>query len=255
MPADLTYQQRPLYFRQSDGALVLRPAGRLVNEDNLWGNCPLINYLLDPTFAVLFDEPFVTYDASNDWTLTQATAGSAAISTTVPGALTMDAGSSTANQGAQIQRLKSAFLPAANKSLWFEVTAVVGTALTGQFFLGLAASDTTIIAAGAMSTNNRIGWTGVAGDGVVQFDVDKAGVASQTTGVTLSLTVPHTLGFFYDGAADTVQQYIDGVAVGSVISTTNIPKAAAIYPSFVCQSSGTTQPTVTLSGLRVFQLR
>ena len=257
MPPDTLYN-RDVYLRIGDSAtpdaLVVRPPGLVVNNDNLWGNCPLMSYLLDPTFATLYDEPFNTYDATNDWTLTQVTAGTAVISTTVPGALLLDAGDSTAHHGAQIQRLKAAFLPAANKSLWFEVKALAGTALTGEFFLGLAASDTTIIASGAQSTNNRIGWTGVAGDGVMQFDVDKAGVGSLTTGVTLSITVAHTLGFYYDGAADTVQQYIDGVAVGSAIATTYIPKLV-VYPSFVCQSSGTSEPTLTISALRVFQLR
>ncbi len=253
----------PLYFEQggkimrlrtNDGLFGSAGTGIIGSEDELWGNCPLLSHFLDPMLAVLYDEPFVTYDSTNDWTGTQATAGSAAISTTVPGALTLDAGDTTAHHGFQIQRLKAMFLPAAGKDLWFEVKALVGTALTGEFFLGLAASDTTIIAAGAMSTNNRIGWTGVAGDGVMQFDSDKAGTGSQSTGVTLSLTVPHTLGFYYDSTADTIQQFIDGVAVGTPIATANIPKLA-LYPSFVCQGTGTTQPTLTISGLRVFQLR
>lgn len=250
--ADNNVQQN-VFLQQGGNRLVLRPSGLLVCEDLLWGNCPLVNALLDPTFAVHYDEPFVTYDATNDWTLTQATAGTAAISTTVPGALTLNSGDTTAHHGTQIQRLKAAFVPAANKSIWFEVTALV-SALTGEFFLGLAASDTTIIGSGAMTTNNRIGWTGVAGDGVMQFDADKAGTGSQTTGVTLSTSTSHTLGFYYDGAADTVQQYIDGVAVGSAIATTYIPKLV-VYPSFVCQNQSTDQATLTISALRVFQLR
>ena len=62
------------------------------------------------------------------------------------------------------------------------------------------------------------------------------------------------LGFFYDGVADTVQQYIDGVATGSAIATTYIPKAA-VYPSFVCQSDGTDRPNLIVKGYRVVQLR
>lgn len=253
-----TSEQTNVYRRQSDQAIVLRgTAGLIVSEDGLWGNCPFLPALLDPTVAVWLEEEFLSYNKAatdGDYTQTTVTAGSAAISTTVPGALTLDAGDSTAHHGVQIQRLKSAFVPAANKSLWFEATVLLGTALTGEFFVGLAASDSTIIAAGAMSTNNRIGWTGVAGDGVMQFDCDKAGVGSQTSGVTLSITVPHTLGFYYDGVADTVQQYIDGVAVGSPVATANVPKLV-IYPSFVCQSAGTSQPTMTVSGYRAFQLR
>lgn len=252
--------QNPLYTKRGGKHMVLRNTGVLATmgnietEDLLWGDCPIVPALLDPTLGVLYDEPFVTYDATNDWTLTQATAGSAAVSTTVPGALTLNAGDTTAHHGVQIQRKVCAIIPASGKDIWFEATVLLGTALTGEFFLGLAAVDTTIIASGAMTTNNRIGWTGVAGDGVMQFDSDKAGTGQQSTGVTLSLTVPHVLGFRYDGQADTLQQYIDGVAVGSAIATTYIPKLV-IYPSFVCQNQGTDQPTMTISGLRVFQLR
>lgn len=240
-------------YRGQDGNLHTNGA-MIVPDHNLWGNCPISKYWHVPANSVVYDEPFTGYDSTNDWTLTQATSGSAAISTTIPGALTIDAGASTAHQGAQIQRKVAAFIPAANKSIWFECTVQVGTALTGEFFVGLAAVDTTIIAAGAMSTNNRVGWTGVAGDGVLQFDCDKAGAGAQSTGVALSLTVPHKLGFYYDGVADTIQQYIDGVAVGAAVATSNIPKLV-IYPSCVCQSSGTTQPTMTVSALRVVQLR
>lgn len=254
--ADASYADA-IHMRHGATKLVVRPAGRLVNEDELWGNCPIINYFLDPTLAVLLDDPFVSYDATattGDWTGTQATAGSAAISTVYPGALLMDAGDTTAHHGFQIQRKKANFLPASGKDLWFEVL-LRPSFLTGEFFAGLAAVDTTIIAAGAQSTNNRIGWTGVAGDGVLSFDCDKAGVSSQTTGVTLSTSAFKAIGFFYDSSADTVQQYIDGVAVGSAIATTYIPKAAVICPSFVCQNQGSDQVTLAVAALRVFQLR
>lgn len=246
--------QTATYFRQGGNALVLRGLdGVLQSEDLLWGNCPISAYLLDPTLGVLLDEPFVQYDATNDWTLTQATGGTAAISTTVPGALLLDSGDTTAHHGPQIQRKVSAFIPAAGKDLWFECR-VKPSFLTGEFFFGLAAVDTTIIASGAQSTNNRIGWTGVAGDGVMQFDSDKAGTGSQTTGVTLPTSAFTALGFYYDGTADTVQQFVNGVAVGSAIATTYIPKLV-IYPSFVCQNQGTDEATLLIGGFRVFQLR
>lgn len=250
--------QAPVYNRQGSNAVVLRgTSGTLQSEDLLWGNCPFSAWLLDPTIGIHLCEDFSCYDKAatdGDYVQTTVTAGSGAISTTVPGSLLLDAGDSTATHGVQIQRVKSMFLPASGKDLWFEATILLGTALTIQAFVGLAAIDTTIIASSAQSTNNRIGWTGVAGDGVMQFDCDKAGATSLTTGVTLSITVAHTLGFYYDGTADTVQQFIDGVAVGSAIATANVPKLA-VYPSFVCQSSGTSQPTMTIQGYRVFQLR
>jgi hypothetical protein len=243
-----------IYFPQGNNHLRVREAnGRILSEDELWGDCPILNYFLNPSFALLDDECFVGYDATNDWTLTQATAGSAAISTTVPGCLLMNSGDTTAHHGAQIQKKVAAFIPAAGKDFWFECFCQPGF-LTGEFFFGLAAVDTTIIASGAMSTNNRIGWTGVAGDGVMQFDSDKAGTSQQSTGATLSTSAMTAFGFKYDGTADTLQQYINGVATGSAIATTYIPKLV-IYPSFVCQNQATDQVTLAIGGYRAFQLR
>jgi hypothetical protein len=249
---------RHLRVRVGDGLAASNNTGLIGSEDELWGNCPVLSYLLDPTLAVLYDEPFTGYDATNDWTLTQATTGSAAISTTVPGALKLDAGDTTAHHGANLQRLVAGFIPAANKSLWFEVGVVLGTALTGELFLGLSGSNTAIISAGSLVTaaKNLIGFSSVTGDGVMLFQSDKAGTAytPDASPVTLSLTATNYLGFFYDGVADTVQAYVNGVAVGGAVPTANVPKVV-MYPSFVCQNQGTDRPTMTVSALRVFQLR
>jgi len=236
--------------------------GRIFCDDGLWGNCPLVNGLLRPGYAVLYDEPFECYNAAattGDWVLTQATAGTAAISTTTPGALTLDTGDSTIHHGVNLQRLKAAFIPAANKSLWFEATVVLGTALDAEIFIGLSGSNTAIISAGSLVTaaKNLIGFSSTTGDAVMLFNSVKAGVANTppASPVTLSLTVAHRLGFFYDGLADTVQAFVDGVAVGAAIATANVPKVA-MYPSFVCQNqAGVDEPTMTISALRVFQLR
>lgn len=229
---------------------------------SLWRDCPLQEYLHDPSIGVMLDERWSSYNAAattGDYTLTQATAGSAAISTAVPGALLIDAGSTTDNQGANLQRLKSMFLPAAGKDIWAEflvtLTATTPPVTRAQIFVGLAASDTTIIASGAQTTSNRIGWQILDGALLASsFTVDKAGAASTTTGHTFAPATAVKLGFRYDGAADTVQQFINGAAAGNPIPTTNIPKLA-LYPSFVCQSDGTDQPNLLLMPYRIFQLR
>jgi hypothetical protein len=246
-------------------AVYLSRAGNLVTngglitaDDGLWGNCPVLTAFLDPTFGFLYDERFQSYYAgatTGDWVATTVTAGSAIISTTVPGALLMDSGDSTIHHGIQIQRVKVCFIPAANKSLWFEATVNVGTALTGEYFVGLADVDTTVIGTGTLHAINCIGWSSTTGDGVMLFGATKASTSSTpATGVTLVVGTAVALGFFYDGVKDTVQQYINGVAVGAAIATADIPKVA-IYPSLVCQSSGTTETTLTVSAMRAFQLR
>lgn len=219
------------------------------------GYAPALEAVCNPTKYFMYREDFAHYDATNDWTLTQATAGTGVISTTIPGALTLDAGSTTVVQGPQIQQKKAAFIPAANKSIWYEATVLITSAtLAFEAFIGLAAVDTTIIATSAMSTNNRIGWTSVTHDGVMLFDSDKAGTGTTKTGVTIVSGTAVNFGFIYDGGADTLQQYINGVATSAAIATANIPKLV-IYPSFVCQSGGTDQPTMSIMGLQIIQQR
>lgn len=228
--------------------------------NGLWANCPLQEYLHDPSIGVLLDEQFNNYDATattGDYVLTQAgAAGSAAKSTTIIGTLSITAGSSTATQGANVQRTKSAFIPAANKSLWFECKFNISgiTNLNVQTFIGLAEIDTSIIATSAISTSNHMGWYSVTANGVLLFASNKAATATTATGVTIASATSVKLGFFYDGVADTLQQYVNGVATGTAIATTYIPKVA-VYPSFVCQADTTDTPVLHVEGYRVFQLR
>lgn len=228
----------------------------------VWKDAPIAEHAFDPSIAIKLDEQwqsFNTVASTGDWVSTQATSGTATLSTTQPGTMVLDAGATTDNQGIQIQRVKSPFVPAAGKSIWYEVsvllTATTPPVTRAQIFIGLCAIDTTIIAAGAMTTNNRIGWQILDGGLLVAgFTCDKAGVASLTTGFTFTPATVVKLGFKYDGANDTIQQYVNGLAVGTPIATANIPKVA-IYPSFVCQSDGTDQPILQIGPPRLYQLR
>lgn len=235
------------------------PSISTTHTTGLWKTCPLLEYSFDPSIGFLLDEGFSSYNAAattGDYVLTAATSGSAAMSTAYPGTLAIDSGATTSTQGANVQRLKAGFVPAANKSIWAEFRVLfTGVAnLNVETFVGLAASDTTIIAASAVAVNNHLGWSSVTDDGVLLFDSDKAGTGTTATGLTIAATTWYRLGFFYDGVADTVQQYVDGVAVGSAVATTYIPKVV-VYPSFVCQSGGTDQPVLNVGGYRIFQLR
>lgn len=229
---------------------------------SLWQDCPLQEHQHDPSIGFLLDENFASYNAAattGDYTLTAATSGSAAISTSIPGTLAIDSGATTDNQGANVQRLKAGFIPASGKDIWAEfyisLTANTPPVTRAQLFVGLAASDTTIIASGAMTTNNRIGWEILDGGLLVTtFTCDKAGTEVTKTGPTLAAATKIRLGFRYDGTADTVQQYVNGATSGTAVATASVPKLV-MYPSFVCQSDGTDQPILNVHGYRIFQLR
>ncbi len=208
----------------------------------LWKDCPLLEYQFDPTIGTYLNESFQSYNATattGDYLLTAATSGTGAISTTYPGTLALDAGAATSTQGVNLQRIKSIWLPAAGKDIWFEARIRMTTAIIAELFVGMAASDTTIIGSSANSTNNRIGWTTVTDDGIMLFDCDKGGTGTTAAATTVSTSAWIRFGFKYDGTADTIQQFIDGVPTGSAIATTYISKSV-MYPSFVCQAAGTT---------------
>lgn len=225
---------------------------------NLWKTCPLAEYAHDPMIGALLDERWQSYNAAattGDYVLTQATQGTAAISTAAPGVLELDCNSTTQGQGANLQRAKSVFLPAAGKHIWAEFKVkVVDTYDKVQLFVGLSELDTTLIASGANSSANHIGWEiPTAGAGAMTFAGEKAGARGTATSTSIAEDTYIKLGFYVDGVTS-IQQYINGVATGSAIATANIP-VVALYPSFVCQTDDTNDPILHIQGYRIFQLR
>jgi hypothetical protein len=224
---------------------------------NLWKSCPLLEYMFDPMIGFMVDERWNSYDAAattGDYVLTQATAGTAAISTAAPGVLELDCNSTTEGQGVTLQRVKSAFLPAAGKHIWAEFKVkVVDTYDKIETFIGLSEVDTTLIASQANSSANHIGWQCVTDDGVLLFTGEKAGAGATRAATTLAEDTYVKLGFYVNGVTE-VEQYINGVLTGTNTATANIP-VVALYPSFVCQTGDTNDPILHIQGYRIFQLR
>lgn len=225
---------------------------------SLWRTAPMLEFLHDPAMGVLCDECFQDYDpeaTNGNYVFTQATAGTGAISTVDSGAFILDCNSTTQGQGVQIQRVKSPFVPAANKNLWFECKVkVTDTFDKCQFFAGLAEADTSIIGSGAISTANHIGWLMAASAaGTATLAGEKASAAGSGATTVIPEDTYVRLGFYVEGVTS-VTGYVDGVAQSTTLATANIP-IVALYPSFVCQTDGTNDPIVTIQGYRVFQLR
>lgn len=231
-------------------------------QRGVWGTSPLVQAEFLQDLAVVLNEQFQDFDTTattGSWVSTQATAGTSAVATTAPGALLLDAASTTANQGIQVQRLRSPFLPAAGKSIWAEwlinLTAATPPVTRAQLFVGLAEADTTIFASGSQTTANHIGWRiNTGGLLVTTFASNKASTEATRTGPTLVAATDIRLGFRYDGDADSVTQYVNGVATGTAIATASVPKVV-LYPSLACLSDGTDRPQLLVKGFRCCQLR
>lgn len=243
------YDHDGLHFRHDDYSAQ--------QGKSLWENCPLLAHRSDPYVGTLLDEQWTSYNAAattGDYVLTQATQGTGAISTDEEGVLELDANSTTATQGANLQRTKSVFIPKAGSKIYaeFEIK-IVDSYDKAEVFVGLSEVDTSIISSSANSSANHIGWQCVTDNGVLLFTSEKAGTGTTSAAVTIEEATYVRLGFVVDGVS-TVQQYVNGVAVGDAHETANVP-VVALYPSFVCQSGGTNDPIMHIRPYRVFQTR
>lgn len=237
---------------------VYDPSLSPAHTTGLWRSCPLWEYLFDPSIGYMVDERWDSYDpeaTNGNYVLTQAVSGTAAMSTTIPGTLSINSGATTATQGVNLQRVKSAFIPAAGKHIWAEwdVQFTGVGALNVETFIGLAEIDTTVIGTSAVSTDNHIGWSSVTDDGVLLFNCEKATAGATRAATTIVSATRVKLGFYVNGVTS-IKQFINGVAVGTDTATANIP-IVALYPTLVCQSGGVDQPVLHSHGYKIFQLR
>jgi hypothetical protein len=228
---------------------------------NVWQNCPFLdapscgqgNYYFND-----FTEQ-VTGSSAAEYLLTQASAGTLTRNSAASGTILLDAGSTTTRQGAQLQWYGDQWC-APQKTLWFE-TRVKVTAANGQFFIGLASTDTTIIATDAMSAAEYVGFKSINGSTVWTPCTYHS---AETTGDTSTLTTAtwYKLGFRAETNADgkvVLKYYVDGdltatINTGTYSTSTYVP-SAPMQISYVCQSHGTYQPTMEIDWVAVAQLR
>ena len=220
----------------------------------LWAKQPRDFQDLNVGFGITDD--FLTFDDENKWVLTQATAGTVALDVAAKGGvLLLDSNSTTNNQGVQVQlggaAGASSFIASATSKIYYEArikAADIGST-TCQVFAGLAIVDTSVFASAANSTANHIGYEAINST-AVGIHSEKAGTRSSTASAhTLVDDTYVKLGFVVDGLTS-VTPYVNGVAKTAI--TTNIP-IVALTPSFVCHSSGTTDPILHVDWVAVYQ--
>ena len=220
---------------------------------SLWQSCPLLAIMMDPSVGNFFLDHFhALTKSSEDWILTQATAGTAVAGALAGGVATLNAGAVTDGQGPQIQNAGTEFIPAAGKNLWFE-TKVKVSHITGDFFFGLAELDTTLVASSALTISNGIGFESFTGDGVLVASSEKATVRGTVAAVhTLVAATYVKLGFIIRGV-DSVEFWINGVPHATMLLTANIP-VLALTPSFTVHATGTDQAVLDIDYVQCVQL-
>ena len=245
------------------GDLYLKPqrgAGKLLRglSANIWSQAPLVQInsgAIDEGFGIIDD--FLAFDdASTRWLLTQATAGTAACDVAAKGGvLLLDSASSTNNQGAQLQMggaaAASSFIPNANAKIYYEARiklADIGST-TVQAFAGLSEIDATLFASAANSSANHVGFEAINST-AMGIHSEKAGSRSSTASVHTVVDDAYVkVGFVIDGLTK-ITPYVNGVAKDAI--TTNIP-IVELTPSFVCHSSGTTDPIMHIDWVACYQ--
>ena len=197
------------------------------------------------------------FDTDETVTVTQATSGTIAKDVTVHGgAVLLDAGAATSSQGVNVQFNDGIILDEAG-DLFFEarvrfaVTAGTST-LTDEMFIGLAESDTTIIASDAMSDTAFLGFstcsTGnpTTTDGYIQLagNVSSSGTGSGAGATHIKIDTAANDGVGVDDFVrlgivvrnGEAQAFVNGEKVGAKIS--NLPTSTVLLPSLVCQADG-----------------
>jgi hypothetical protein len=156
------------------------------------------------------------------------------------GALLLDAAAATAGQGMNNQWKNFSVTPDADKRVEFYCSVTV-LAKVGQLFFGLAVVDPSLIASHAL-TNQCIGFTTAAAGTSVLDCVTKNGISwKQSVGSAIVINQKYELGIVV--RTSSVEFYFDGSLIAT--NKTFIP-TAALCPTIVCQSAGTTATSMVV---------
>lgn len=242
----------------SDGTLsFIRPGLGLAGVNNLWADCPYLEWLHDPTIGVHWFDHFTGFvTAHNGLTSDVTDGGSATI--TAGSYLTMNT-HSDAEDEIYVGATTPTFTLAAGKDLWFEarVRLTEANVNDANIIVGLSSimTDNTLQDAGAgppadysglvfFKVLNGTVWQAESAEDVGATESTITDVGTFTTGLWYRLgikVVSNTLATFY----------INGVPVGS--RTVALP-TTAIGPLFGAKAGGANAEILYVDWFRVFQL-
>jgi len=221
----------------------------------LWKKCPWADIQDSLSRGYAFQDDFLAFNPTGTvYTSTSATTGTTALDDAAGGVLLLDCGSGTEHQGETLQMgttVGECWVTSTTNDLWFETRVkVVDSATDCQLFAGLSEIDTTLLASGANTSANHIGFESLTDDGVLTFHAEVAGARTSAT-ATIGTLVEDTwvrLGF-HVSKRNKIQVYVDGVLKDTL--TAGFP-LVEMTPSFVMQSGGgATDPILHIDWFRV----
>lgn len=198
----------------------------------IWNDIPLSEIRDNPSAGIIYENDFLGPEnlaTGEGWTITQVNSGTLSLLAAEGGALHVDSGGNNASDdGVNAQLLNCRFLPKAGRTIAFEARVKMNDA-TDQYFIGLAATDTTLIAAGVLDdASDKVGFYHEAAstDNKISCVTARTSADDKTADVAANADATYmTVGFVIDGIT-TVDFYVNGALVESGALTANVPNAA-----------------------------
>jgi len=152
-----------------------------------------------------------------------------------------------------LQVIGTPFQLAAGYPCYFGANFSVNSATLSDFFVGLSATDTAILSAGADTLDiggSALGFYALAGTTITSLTEIHASGSKTNTSDTVLTTSAMTYEFLYDGV-DGVAFYHDGTLVGR--HTTYIP-TVVLTPSIVIKAASAAARAMSVNWMRCIQL-
>jgi len=226
------------------GELLKRPSGTAAGlgpSPLIWDACPILEMMVDPTIGFYYFEDYmnpIDITTTDGYTITAVNSGGISAKFTQGGQLLVDSqGNGAADDGVNVQLPNCAVLPAAGTTIRFEARVAMKDTGDDQYFIGLAAIDTTLIAAGILDdVVDKVGWFRIAASTADRMSVVTARTSDEDVDADKATVADNTfikLGFVIDGLTS-VKWYANGVLVHTSSVTTQIANAAMSL-SYVAQ--------------------
>lgn len=209
-----------------------------------------LNVGQDPDLCVYFNDFLVSqnYNAA-DWVVTETQAGAtqAIAADVLNGALAL-VNSAADDDVNQIQSAEQAWRLTLGKRVWFECKLNVSDATQSDIFVGLATTDTSIIA----GTTDSVGFRKLGGSAVVSSITEDATVETTNTAATMVSATDIVLGFYWDGK-NNVKFYVNRSSVSE--HTTNIEQTNQLALTVTLQNGEAVAKTLNVDYLYIAQER
>lgn len=211
----------------------------------LWQGAPSDAELSSPGNAIGYFNDFmdeVDATTGDGWTLTQSnsTGVIAVEAVAAGGVLQVNSEGAAEDDSINAQLKNCAVKPAAGVNTWFEARVKVSDDAQ-QYFIGLAAVDTTLMATGALDdTVDKVGFYHEAASTALKISSVTARTSADDKTADVADVVDDTwmtLGFKITGIT-TVDFYVNGVLVESGALTANVPNAGICFSVFAGYQAG-----------------